>query len=228
MLLEIIAADLEDVHDLNQTGADRIELCGEMDKDGLTPEYELIREAVRESEIPVNVMIRPHDDAFSYTDEEIGQMVEDINFVKELGASGIVTGVTTDENVIDTASLIRLVDAAGEMEITFHKAFDEIEDQMAALEVLSRFPQIRTVLTSGGSGSSADNIGQLKKLVSRGKELGITVMPGGGINMGNVSEIVDTAAPDAIHFGTGVREYGSFGSRISGEKIIELKRILGE
>ncbi|KKK33828.1 hypothetical protein WN59_09440 [Salinicoccus sediminis] len=228
MLLEIIAADLKDVHDLNQTAADRIELCGEMDKDGLTPEYELIREAVQVSEVPVNVMIRPHDDTFSYTDEEVGQMIEDINFVKELGANGIVTGIITDDHMIDTASLARLVDAAGEMEITFHKAFDEIGDQMAALEVLSKFPQIRTVLTSGGPASSADNIEQLKQLVIRGKELGITVMPGGGINMENVLEIVDTAAPEAIHFGTGVRVDGSFGSRISGEKIAELKRILGD
>src|SRR5699024_3053343 len=85
---------------------------------------------------------------------------------------------------------------------------DEIEDQMAALEVLSKFPQIRTVLTSGGPAFSADNTAQLKQLVIRGKELGITVMPGGGINMGNVSEIVDTAAPNAIHFGSGVRADG--------------------
>lgn len=226
MLLEIIAASLEDVRDLNRTGADRIELCGEMDKDGLTPEYDLIREAVQESEIPVNVMIRPHDDAFSYTDREIGQMIEDINFVKKSGANGIVLGVITDEHVVDPASLKKLVDAAGDMEITFHKAFDEIEDQITALEVLSQYPQIRTVLTSGGAGSSADNTEQLKKLVSRGKELGITVMPGGGINMENVLEIVDTAAPDAIHFGTGVREDGSFGSRVLGEKIAELKDIL--
>lgn len=228
MLLEIIAADLKDVRDLNQTVADRIELCGEMDKDGLTPEYELIREAVRESEIPVNVMIRPHDDTFSYTDEEVVQMVEDINFVKELGANGIVTGIITGNHVIDTASMMRLADAAGEMEITFHKAFDEIGDQMTALEVLSEFPQVRTVLTSGGPGSSADNIAQLKQLVIRGKELGITVMPGGGINMENVLEIVDTAVPEAIHFGSGVRADGSFASRGSREKIEELKRVLGD
>src|SRR5699024_6329304 len=131
---EIIAASLEDVRDLNRTGEDRIELCGEINKDGLTPEYDLIRGAVQESEIPVNVMIRPNDDAFSYTAREIGQMIEDINFVKKSGANGIVLGVITDEHVVDTASLKKLVDAAGDMEITFHKAFDEIEDQITALE----------------------------------------------------------------------------------------------
>lgn len=228
MLLEIIAADLEDVVALNQTAADRIELCGEMDKDGLTPEYELIREAVQESEIPVNVMIRPHDDTFSYTDEEVGQMIEDIHFVKELGANGIVTGIITDDHVIDTASMMRLADAAGEMEITFHKAFDDIGDQMTALEVLSRSPQITTVLTSGGPGSSADNVEQLQKLATRGKELGITVMPGGGIKLENALEIVDTAAPEAMHFGSGVRADGNFTSRVSQEKIAELKRVLGD
>src|SRR5699024_9217091 len=130
MLLEIIAASLEDVRDLNRTWADCIELCGEMDKDGLTAEYDLVSKAVLESEIPVNVMIRPHDDAFSYTDREIGQMIEDINFVKKSGANGIVLGVITDEHVVDPASLKKLVDAAGDMEITFHKAFDEIENQI--------------------------------------------------------------------------------------------------
>ncbi|WP_271397079.1 hypothetical protein [Salinicoccus roseus] len=31
MIIEGIAASTQDVHDLNRSGADRIELCGEMD-----------------------------------------------------------------------------------------------------------------------------------------------------------------------------------------------------
>ncbi|AKG73587.1 copper homeostasis protein CutC [Salinicoccus halodurans] len=226
MLLEIIAANLEDVKDINRMDVDRIELCGEMDKDGLTPERGLIRDAVSESKIPVNVMIRPHDDSFSYTEDEITQMITDIEYVRSMGANGIVIGVITRDRVVDTTSLERLIEAAENMEITFHKAFDEIEDQVDALKTLGRYPQIKTVLTSGGPGSSADNIEQLKKLINLGGKLDIAIMPGGGINLGNVPEIFEKTAPEAIHFGTGVREDGTFESRISPDKIEQLRQII--
>lgn len=223
MLLEVIAANFEDVTDINRMDVDRIELCGEMDKDGLTPDRNLIRESVHKSNIPVNVMVRPHDDSFTYTEDDMNQMLSDIEYVRNTGANGIVVGTVTKEKVVATAVLEKLIQAAGNMEITFHKAFDEIEDQAAALKTLSQYPQIKTVLTSGGPGSSADNIRQLKTLVLLGKDLGITIMPGGGITPGNAGTIVETANPTAIHFGTGVREDGTFGSRIAKKKVEQLR-----
>lgn len=227
MLLEIIAENLEDVIDINRMEIDRIELCGEMDQDGLTPDRDLITRAVHESEIPVNVMIRPHDDSFTYTIDEINQMTEDIEYVKNTGANGIVIGAINKDDVVDTVALERLIEAAGDLEITFHKAFDEIADQADALKTLGRYPQIRTVLTSGGPGSSADNIGQLRMLISSGRELDLTVMPGGGINLENADKISRTASPRAIHLGTGVREDRTFNSRISEDKIDQLRQIIG-
>ncbi len=225
MLLEVIATTLKDVRELNQMDVDRIELCEEMDKDGLTPGRELIQEAIRESGIPVNVMVRPHDDSFSYSANEIDQMVLDIEFVKSAGANGIVIGAVTKEGLVDISALEKLIAAAGNMEVTFHKAFDEIEDQMEALRTLNRYSEINTVLTSGGAGSSINNIEQLKLLVYSGKESGITVMPGGGLNLENAEEVCDTVKPSAIHFGTGVREDGSFNSSVSEEKINRLNQI---
>lgn len=225
MLLEVIVASLEDVNDISRMEIDRIELCGEMDKDGLTPGRELIRNAVRDSQVPVIIMIRPHDDSFSYTENEIDRMSEDIEYVKNVGANGIVIGAVTEVNMVDTVALEKLAEAAGNMEITFHKAFDEIEHQMQALKTLSEYPAIRTILTSGGHGSSADNIEQLKKLVSLGEELDITIMPGGGINLENAEDIVEKTSPKAIHFGTGVREDGTFDSKVSNNKVSQLKQI---
>lgn len=225
MLLEVIAARLEDVNDISRMEIDRIELCGEMDKDGLTPGRELIRNAVRDSQVPVNIMIRPHDDSFSYTENEIDRMSGDIEYVKNVGANGIVIGAITEENMVDTVSLEKLAEAAENMEITFHKAFDEIEDQIQALKTLSEYPGVRTVLTSGGPGSSADNIEQLKKLVSSGEELDITIMPGGGINLENAGDIFEKTSPNTIHFGTGVREDDTFDSRVSSDKVSQLRQI---
>lgn len=225
MLLEVIAANLEDVTDINRMDVDRIELCGEMDKDGLTPDRHLIRDAVRESDIPINVMVRPHDDSFTYTENEIDRMIGDIEYVKDVGANGIVIGAVTEENVVDIIALNRLIKAAGNMEITFHKAFDEIEDQMEALKTLSEYPEINTVLTSGGQGSSSDNIGQLKTLVSSGKELGITIMPGGGINLRNVEDMIGSTTSSDLHFGTGIRADGTFDSRVSEDKVRQLRQI---
>ncbi|MBY8908715.1 hypothetical protein K6L05_02805 [Salinicoccus roseus] len=136
MIIEAIATSMQDVHDLNRFGADRIELCGEMEKDGLTPEMALVKEAVLVPSIPINVMIRPHDLSFRYTDREIMQMEDQIREVSSYGANGIVIGALAEDGRIDTNALENFISVCGEMDITFHKAFDALNDQFEGLEVL--------------------------------------------------------------------------------------------
>ncbi|WP_031548133.1 copper homeostasis protein CutC [Salinicoccus luteus] len=219
MIIEGIATNIQDVHDLNRFGADRIELCGDMEKDGLTPEMRLVKEAVAVSSIPVNVMIRPHDESFHYTDVDIQQMTKQIEEVESYGANGIVLGALTEDGRIDVRALDRFISVCGDMDITFHKAFDALEDQSEGLEVILKYPQIGSILTSGGSGGVTDNFGNLQKLMEWTERTHVTVMPGGGLSTENISEVVETLKPESLHFGTGIRSAKSYDAEISKEKI---------
>ena len=58
--------------------AKRIELISSYTEGGLTPSYALYKKAVEAVQIPIHVMIRPHAKSFTYTEEEIEMMKEDI------------------------------------------------------------------------------------------------------------------------------------------------------
>ncbi|MCG7332464.1 copper homeostasis protein CutC [Salinicoccus roseus] len=225
MIIEGIATNIQDVHDLNQFGGDRIELCGDMDKDGLTPEMALVTEAVEASSIPINVMIRPHDLSFRYTDREIMQMEDQIRAVGSYGANGIVIGALAEDGRIDANALENFISVCGEMDITFHKAFDALDDQVEGLKLLLKYPEVKTILTSGGAGGVIDNFEHLERLMKEAEDTHVTIMPGGGLSTENVAEVIERLKPGSLHFGTGVRSGKSYDAPISKEKIEFIRKV---
>jgi copper homeostasis protein len=222
MLIEVIATTIEDVREANEYGADRIELCSSMEEDGLTPSIGLIKEACRISQIPVNVMVRNHNKSFVYDDVDKKVMSDEISFIKQTEANGIVIGMLNDIGHIDEPFLKEVVRSAGEMEIVFHKAFDQIEDKTAALKMISQYSNIKTVLTAGGKGNATSHLAELYQLNKTAKQYGIVIMPGGGLKYDNIKNFKDEFS--ALHFGTGVREDGTFKSGISYNRLKVLKK----
>jgi copper homeostasis protein len=150
MLLEVIATTVKDALLAEQSGADRIELITGILEGGLTPSYGLIDEVVHSTNIPVQVMIRPHSQSFCYDQRDLKVMMKDIQTVKRIGAHGIVLGALTSDRRIDHETLRRLLDEAEGLSVTFHRAFDEVSNLEKAIEELLSYSQIDRVLTSGG------------------------------------------------------------------------------
>ncbi|MBU3175561.1 copper homeostasis protein CutC [Clostridium estertheticum] len=219
-MIEIIAATIEDVKRIEESGADRIELVSALSEGGLTPSYSLIKRAVQSVKIPVNVMIRPHGKSFVYTDEEIELMVEDIIIAKELNVNGVVFGVLNRKNEICVPSLEKLLKACDGIDVTFHRAIDELLDPVKGLEVLANYGQIKNVLTSGGKGDILKNIPVIKNMVEKSKH--IKVIVGGGLNAQNIKDIMEKTKAPAYHFGTAVRNDKS----VFGEINIDSLKIL--
>ena len=63
---EVCVESLEDAVIAEKNGANRIELCGRLDLDGLTPSRKLIKETFSVLKIPIRVMIRPKHSSFVY------------------------------------------------------------------------------------------------------------------------------------------------------------------
>ena len=83
------------------------------------------------------------------------------------------------------------------LEHTFHRAFDVSNNHQRSLETLKKLGVDR-VLTSGGKNNAYDGIELLSKLVEA-SENEIIIMPGGGINENNISEIAQRTGASEFH-----------------------------
>ena len=81
----------------------------------------------------------------------------------------------------------------------FHRAFDFTADQFAALETLAGM-RVTRILTSGGQPSAVAGAARLAELAAHAAGR-IELMAGGGINAGNVAEVIATSGVRQVHVG---------------------------
>lgn len=197
MIIEICANSVESAINAEEGGANRIEFCGELSVGGITPSYGMLKRVIQQLSIPVFVLIRPRSGNFTYTDEEFEVMKEDILFCKQIGCSGIVSGVLNADNDLDIERTRELVELTKPLQFTFHRAFDWVSKPEESLKQLIKMG-CKRVLTSGQKEKAIDGLPLLKKLqdVYGGK---IVIMPGSGVNIDNVLEFKNNGFSE-IHF----------------------------
>ncbi|MEP2026249.1 MAG: copper homeostasis protein CutC [Reichenbachiella sp.] len=198
MILEACVESLEEAKQAERSGASQIELCGRLDLDGLTPELNLVKEALNKLTIPVKVMVRPRGGNFVYSKSEFTEMAQSIELFKNLGVQEIVLGLLTKQNEIDIESTKQLVALAHPMKVTFHKAIDELDDPVKGVRQLMKIPEITAILTSGGKSTAKEGAEVIKKMmaVAQGK---IQIIAAGKITNENLKEIDQLIGADVYH-----------------------------
>lgn len=177
-------------------GANRVELCDNLMEDGTTPSYGTIKKTIEDLKIPVMVIIRPRGGNFEFTEEEVSIMKEDIRISKELGAYGVVIGALKGKE-IDLEVTKSLVNEAIGLSITFHMAFDEIEDKYKAIDQLINLG-VHRILTKGGKGNALEGKDELKILSQYAGDK-IIIMPGKGVTKENREYILEYTNTTEIH-----------------------------
>lgn len=183
-------------------GADRLELCANLAIGGTTPSQSLFQQVHRDCPIPVNVLIRPRFGDFLYSDAELEEMRGEIRRFRDMGANGVVIGVLTPDGNLDRDAISRLMDCAGELDVTLHRAFDMTRDPAKALEDAVGLG-CRTVLTSGQTKNAGEGAQLLKQLVAQAAGR-IDIMAGCGVKKENIA---------AIHAHTGIRSFHTTGRK---------------
>ena len=204
VLVEGCVETLEECVDAKRGGAERLELCDRLDVGGTTPSASLIDAAQARVGLPIMAMVRPRGGSFVHTAAELDQMRRDLDMVLSKNVAGVVIGILDDRNRVDTRRTAEFVRLAGGTPVTFHKAFDVIDELSPALEDLIACG-ITRVLTSGGKPTAAEGIDALSMLVeqSRGR---IEIMAGGKVRGSNVRAIVDGAGVREVHARVGPNE----------------------
>ena len=196
-LLEICIDNYEDARIAIDNGADRIETCSRLDQDGLTPTVGLVSQIASYSDIPQRIMIRPRPGNFCYDMHEVLKMVAQIEQFRELDVDGFVFGCLDVFDDIDESTLSLIVEACEGYGMTFHRAFDHLSNQQAALGILIEHG-IDTVLTSGGAGSAINNLVQLKKLHELSSDE-IAILIGGGVALDNAERLLRHTGGTHLH-----------------------------
>lgn len=178
-------------------GARRLELCDALFDGGTTPSAGMIAACRHRVSIPVFVIIRPRGGGFVYSAPELDVMRRDIEAARRFGADGVVIGVLRRDGDIDEQQTRSLADAAGELPVTFHRAFDFAPDPGAAMETVIS-AGITRILTSGGAPTAREGVATLASLVRQAGDR-LVVMAGGGVREENVKAIVDGSGVREVH-----------------------------
>lgn len=175
MIKEACVESLIDALEAEKRGADRIELCDNLSQGGTTPSYGTIKVALSTLKIPVFPIIRPRGGDFYYTPDEIEVIKEDIKICKSLGAKGVVLGILTADKKIDFKTLAEFMELAKPMEVTFHKAIDELEDPTLVIDDLINLG-VKRILSSGTKPTALEGKDMLNKMIEKaGDRLTIVV-----------------------------------------------------
>jgi len=178
-------------------GADRLELCANLAIGGTTPSASLFKQVQRDCDVKINVLIRPRFGDFLYTEPEMEEMCEEIKMFRDLGANGVVIGTLTADGALDQEKMRRLMDCAGGIDVTLHRAFDMTRDPMDALEAAIALG-CKTILTSGQEKDAAAGKDTLKAVYAQAAGR-IDIMAGCGVKKWNIQEIHDHTGIVVFH-----------------------------
>lgn len=210
MLLEIIATTVDDAITAENNGADRLELITAITEGGLTPGIGLVQQVIKAVNIPVHVMVRPHSRSFVYSETDVATMIAEIQAIRSAGAAGVVLGALTPDGKIDEETLGALLAWTGDMQVTYHRAFDELDDQFVGLRTLMKYPAVTRVLTSGGPQPAPQAIPQIRRLVEEARGSHLKILAGNGLTWEIIRDFIDQTGVTEVHFGSAVR-YGRSG-----------------
>ncbi|MBS0433111.1 MAG: copper homeostasis protein CutC [Proteobacteria bacterium] len=200
--LEIAANSVASALAAQAAGAARVELCSALELGGLTPSRATIAMTRERLQIPLYVLIRPRAGHFAYDQLEHETMMNDIHACVLMDCDGVVIGALDAGGNVDGARCRALIEAAGKLGVTFHRAFDCARDPVQALEDIIALGCER-VLTSGQRARAAEGAPLIRQLAGQARGR-IGVMAGAGIDAGNIA---------AVAAATGVREFHASAKR---------------
>jgi len=197
MEFELCVASLEAARLASNLPLTRIETCVALEQGGLTPTAGMVGWIHSTFHLEQHILIRQRAGGFQYTYDEILVMRDDVLKFREIGVKGIVIGALKADGSLNKDALEAWQRAAGNMDITFHRAFDEVADWKKTMDQLVNMG-FKRILTSGQATSVDKGLAGLEEMVryAAGR---IEIMAGGGVRLEN-KEAVQATGVNALHF----------------------------
>ena len=220
MLLEVIACTVRDAIEAERGGAGRLELVRDLGRGGLTPSFDFVQEVREAVAIPIRVMLREaggYEAGAADAVEGLAALAVRISALD--GVDGVVLGFLRAGR-LDVGAMDAVLAAASPMPATFHHAFDDLPDPIAALRALGRWPRINRVLTSGGPGDWNTKASRLDRLTAAAPP-NVTILAGGGVGVEALRTLSMSSVVEA-HVGRAARVPPTVDGAVSWKRVAEL------
>ena len=206
-LLEVIARHAADARQAEAGGADRIELVGTMEHDGLSPEPRLVEQVRAATTLPVRVMLRLRE-GYGTDGGEVAHLKGLVAAYASAGADGLVLGFLNAHTEIDVEVVTEVV-ADARPGWTFHRAVDSCISTDRAWRELRHLPGLDQVLTAGSARGVSEGLDELVQRARADNFARRTIMAGGGLLPEHVPWLV-RAGVRAFHIGSAARPLRSW------------------
>ena len=134
-------------------------------------------------------------------DADVGQNKIGLSFslplYRKMGAEGVVVGILKPDGTLNMEQMKELMDAAGDMSVTLHRAFDVCADPIEAMEQAISLG-IDTILTSGQKNTCLQGAELLKELETRSQGR-ITIQAGSGVGAEVIRQLYPLTGIKAYH-----------------------------
>ncbi len=198
-VLECCVDSVESAIAAAEGGADRMELCAALIIGGISPSLALFEQVKENCNLPVRVLLRPRFGDFLYSDYEFQIIKREVEMFRKAGAEGIVIGCLKADGSLDIEQMKELMETAGDMKVTLHRAFDVCVDPMEAYKQ-ARELGIDTILTSGQESSGLEGLPLLKKLCEVQMETGgPQIMAGARMTPDSIKKFLKETDITAFH-----------------------------
>ena len=190
MKLEICTGSYEDCLRAERGGAHRVELNSALFLGGLTPSIATVKKVLEKTSLEVIAMVRPRGAGFCYLDSEFEVMMADAKEMLEAGVHGIAFGFLNEDCSIDiekTKQMTELIHQYGKTAV-FHRAIDCVKEYEDSIEQLIDL-HVDRILTSGQKEKALMGADEIAQIQMKYGNL-IEILPGSGVNAGNLAELV--------------------------------------
>jgi cutC family protein len=224
-LLEVIALHAADAQRAEEGGADRVELLGTLDEDGLSPEPAMVAKVRRATSIQIRPMVRLRA-GFRTDGGELVRLRGLIASYLDEGADGVVLGFLNGHAGIDLEVCNALV-ADGNFAWTFHRAVDNCLDFDDAWEDLATLPRLDQVLTAGSARGVEHGLDELLERARSNPGIARVIMAGGGLRPEHVPWLI-RAGVRAFHIGSPARPGGSYKAYVDPDLVRTWRDLIDE
>lgn len=220
LLLEVIVQSVQDAREAARGGADRLEVVRAIRDGGLTPPVSLVRAIAAETALPLRVMVRENA-GYGTNGRELPVLRRAIAEFAALHVDGIVIGFA-HAGTPALEDLTEALEGGPDVRVTFHRAFDQLRDPIAAIGELAAVPQIDRILTSGGAGTAAARCERLRQYVVRGGAR-FEFVAGGGVDEEALALFQREGCVREAHVGRAAREDGNPEGPVSAARVRRLR-----
>lgn len=224
-LLEVICLHEHDARRAEEGGADRVELLGTIEHDGLSPEPSMVERVRAATSVQLRPMVRLRE-GFGTDGGEFSRLTGLVSSYRDAGADGVVFGFLNGYDEVDLEVCHAL---AAELDCgwTFHRAVDSALDTTKAWQALLTLPKLDQVLTAGSARDMEHGLDELLARCRADERVANLVMAGGGLQPEHVPWLL-RAGVRAFHIGRAARPLGQYKAYVDAPLVNTWRELLDD